>query len=731
MKEWIQQYVKGCGVCQQSKTNTRPQKPPLYPITPKEGAAPFSTIAMDWITKLPPSSGYDSILTITDHDCSKAALFFPCKESMGTEGLAKLYFTKVFPHYGIPNKIISDRDPRLTLRLAKEICHEAGIDQNISTAYHPQTDGQSERTNQTLETYLRIFCNEQQNDWARWIPLAQYTLNSRPSHTTKVPPFEALIGVVPKAQITPLQSGVPLNERKELLTKIRKKKYDAILHSQMLMIKETSFRTYQKGEKVWLDAKNLKTTHPTHKLRVKRYGPFKVIDVLSHVAYQLQLPKTWKIHNVFHASYLSPYKETKEHGTNFFEPPPDIIEGQPEWEVESIVGMRHFGRKKEKQYRVHWKGYSEAEDTWEPEANINAPELIAKYHQTQGMNIRATRTRAEGSMFSGSHQAPPEQEEVSLPQSPLSAVSNPELTKLLSEATTGHILPRVTTRLEQVAQTRTLPKVVLQTQTFAQDRSQEPTRTGEEEREALALHNLGTEAPDHKAHTYSPLRENLSRQEPPQYRSEYPSNTQEAARSEQLLRRPVVNHISALGNPRPAMGDTGSTVPDPPWFAKPRLPEIPTITAVDDHGQTIELPYMRYALIDDEPMLLGTTDRTGAVYGDYLRAFPMPNLPFESNMNDTVLEELYTDHPFNWNLNLALYHMGDTGVIADVHRYRSSYLKLKYMRRENERITRILEHIQKEQVQHNTELLAFVEEVSAIRERLIKARVLSHVAPIF
>ena len=241
MKEWIQQYVKGCGACQQSKTNTRPQKPPLYPITPKEGAAPFSTIAMDWITKLPPSFGYDSILTITDHDCSKAALFFPCKESLGTEELAKLYFTKVFPHYGIPNKIISDRDPRLTSKLAKEICHEAGIDQNISTAYHPQTDGQSEQTNQTLETYLRIFCNEQQNDWARWIPLAQYTLNSRPSHTTKVPPFEALIGVVPKAQITPLQSGVTLNEQKELLTKIRKKAHNAILHSQMLMIKETSF----------------------------------------------------------------------------------------------------------------------------------------------------------------------------------------------------------------------------------------------------------------------------------------------------------------------------------------------------------------------------------------------------------------------------------------------------------------------------------------------------------
>jgi hypothetical protein len=113
-------------------------------------------IAMDWITKLPSSFGYDSILTITDHDCSKAVLLLPCKEIMKTEELAQTYFSKVFPHYGISNKIISDRDPRLTSKLAKEICQITIIDQNISTTYHSQTDRQSKRMNQTLETYLKI-----------------------------------------------------------------------------------------------------------------------------------------------------------------------------------------------------------------------------------------------------------------------------------------------------------------------------------------------------------------------------------------------------------------------------------------------------------------------------------------------------------------------------------------------------------------------------------------------
>jgi hypothetical protein len=127
MKEWIQQYVKGCGTCQQNKTNTHPSKPPLYPITPKPDSTLFSTVTMDWITKLPPSFEYDSILTITNHDCSKAVLLFPCKETIGTTDLAKLYFNKVFPHYEIPIKIISDWDPRLMSKLAKEICQEADI----------------------------------------------------------------------------------------------------------------------------------------------------------------------------------------------------------------------------------------------------------------------------------------------------------------------------------------------------------------------------------------------------------------------------------------------------------------------------------------------------------------------------------------------------------------------------------------------------------------------------
>ncbi len=182
---------------------------------------------------------------------------------------------------------------------------------------------------------------------------------------------------MPKGNATPTQPSLSLVLQKEKIEDIWKRAHEAILHSQMLLIKDSNFWPYKEGEQVWLDAKNLKTMHSTHKLHAKRYGPFTVSKAISHVAYQLKLPGTWKIHNVFHTSYLSPYRETLEHGPNYLEPPPNILEGQPEWEIEAIIGMRLFGRKREKQYRVHWKGYSDAHDTWELEQNIHAPELLA------------------------------------------------------------------------------------------------------------------------------------------------------------------------------------------------------------------------------------------------------------------------------------------------------------------------------------------------------------------
>ena len=141
MWDFVTQYIKRCTTCQSSKINTHPVKVSLYSIKPAHNALPFQTIAMDFIVKLLLSKGFNMILTITDHDCSKAAIFVPCNESINAPGVATLYAQHVFFYYSILSKVILDHDTHFTAHFAKELCRVLGVKQNISMVYHPQTDG--------------------------------------------------------------------------------------------------------------------------------------------------------------------------------------------------------------------------------------------------------------------------------------------------------------------------------------------------------------------------------------------------------------------------------------------------------------------------------------------------------------------------------------------------------------------------------------------------------------
>ena len=363
-----------------TKTITRRNQPLLQPITPEERLLPFTTMSVDFVVKLPESKGSDTVLTITDQGCTKAVILVPCREDMGAEAIAKLFKERVFPYTGIPTRLIFDRDTRFTSSWFKELCHVLGITQNLSMAYHPQTDGQSERTNQMMEGLLRIFCNRQANDWAEWLPVVQYIINSRPSSTTKKVPYELWMGHIPRVHQAVKDPKVPnLVERQRTLETVREEAALAMQRAQESWVRPTNYKPYQKGDKVWLEATNLHTTHPTKKLGPKRYGPFKVLEAVRHVNFRLELPVHWKIHNVFHAKLLHPYKEMMEHGENFMEPPPDLIEGVAEWEVEKILNMRT--RRSQRQYLIHWKGYLNAHNSWEPWENINAPLLMAEFEK--------------------------------------------------------------------------------------------------------------------------------------------------------------------------------------------------------------------------------------------------------------------------------------------------------------------------------------------------------------
>jgi hypothetical protein len=395
MRKDVAAYVKGCLRCQATKTITHRNEPPLIPIPPISND-PFATVAMDFITKLPPSGGCDSILTITDHDCTKAVILVPCKEAMSSEEFLELYRERAFPYTGIPKRLITDRDVRFTSELFRELCDQLAIKHNMSTAYHPQTDGQSEWTNQNVETVLRIFCNHAQDNWREWLPIVQYILNSRPSATTKFSPYELWMGKVPATHQPERPSKLAHFEgRKMQMLQARKQAHDAILAAQTLLAKKTNYHKYQKGDEVWLEARNLKTTHPTHKLRDKRFGPFRVRDVLGEVNYRLEIPRNWKIHDVFHASVLHPSTQTSINPNRYQEPPPDLIDGHEEWEVEQILASRRSGKGRTLQYLVQWKGYSDAHNSWEPSEEIHAPQLIAAFYSRYPRATQRTTTYKE------------------------------------------------------------------------------------------------------------------------------------------------------------------------------------------------------------------------------------------------------------------------------------------------------------------------------------------------
>jgi Chromo (CHRromatin Organisation MOdifier) domain len=150
-----------------------------------------------------------------------------------------------------------------------------------------------------------------------------------------------------------------------------------------------------------LEGTNLKLSHPKAKLDAKCYGPFKVTKEILLVVFQLELPPQWKIHNVFHASLLTWYNETEEHGHNFAQPPPELIEGEKEYKVEQVLNSRCFGRGKKLQYLLCWKGYSQAHDSWQDATEIHAPDLVKEYHQRKPTAICTMTLKGKQDGFRG------------------------------------------------------------------------------------------------------------------------------------------------------------------------------------------------------------------------------------------------------------------------------------------------------------------------------------------
>ncbi|SJL19037.1 uncharacterized protein ARMOST_22644 [Armillaria ostoyae] len=403
LKKDVETYVRGCETCARTKASTQARRAPLHPNEiPSE---PWTHISVDMITGLVPCKGLDAILVIVDR-FSKAIIPIACKTTLSSEGWAKILRDEVYAKYGMPVTVISDRGPQFVSKFLQDLYKMLDIKGNASTAYHPQTDGQTERVNQEIEKYLRIFINVRQTDWPEWLPLAAFQHNNRIHSATGKSPFFVNFGRNPRiAPDTHTHAALrtPASEEFKATMKLIHDETKAALTKAAEQMKNQYDKkkkvaiTYQPGDKVWLDTTNLHLARPKKKLDDKRVGPFTILEKRGLSAYKLKLPLAWKIYPVFNETLLTQYvPPTFPNQQRDPPPPPDLIDNEPEYEVEAIINHKtrkvHGQRDKETgkyttnivtDYLVKWKGYGREEDKWTKESELgHAEEAIADYLKT-------------------------------------------------------------------------------------------------------------------------------------------------------------------------------------------------------------------------------------------------------------------------------------------------------------------------------------------------------------
>ena len=254
----------------------------------------------------------------------------------------------------------------------------------MSTAYHPQTDGTTECYMwQEIETYLSIYCISNPTSWKESLITLEIVHNSRTHAGRKHSPFELWYGYQPPFQTSTHEQSIfpDVEEKLKFLAQSWREALAAHEESAIRM-KNRLRRTYDKyrlNDLVWLEATNLRLGY-NRKISTKREGPFKITKINGPVNYTLALPKSWKVHNVFHAVFLTPYWETDIHGPNYPRPLPEQVIDHDEYEVERI--MNHRKTKDGYKYFVLWKGYPIKDSTWEPQENLKHSKAILDEYWT-------------------------------------------------------------------------------------------------------------------------------------------------------------------------------------------------------------------------------------------------------------------------------------------------------------------------------------------------------------
>ncbi|GJS53406.1 reverse transcriptase domain-containing protein [Tanacetum coccineum] len=402
MKADIATYVSKCLTC--AKVKAEHQRPSGLLVQPKIPEWKWDNITMDFVTKLPKTSqGYDTIWVIVDR-LTKSAIFTPMRETDPLDKLARLYLKEVVTRHGIPVSIICDRDPRFASNFWRSLQNALGTNLDMSTAYHPQTDGQSERTIQTLEDMLRACAIDFGKGWVNHLPLVEFSYNNSYHASIKAAPFEALYGR--KCRSLVCWTGVGeaqilgpelIQETTEKIVQIKQRMQAARDRQKSYADLKRKPMEFQVRDKVMLKVspwKGVVRFGKRGKLNPRYVGPFKVLEKVGEVAYKLELPEELsRVHNTFHVSNLKKCYADKPlavplDGLNFddklqfVEEPVEIMD----------LEVKRLKRSHIPIVKVRWNSRRGPEFTWECEDQFRKKYThicSQRPHRRQGISLGA------------------------------------------------------------------------------------------------------------------------------------------------------------------------------------------------------------------------------------------------------------------------------------------------------------------------------------------------------
>jgi hypothetical protein len=402
MHKSVRAFIKTCNSCQANKALSAKPAGLLMPLPIP--TTKWHTVTMDFVSGLPKTpKGHDAVLVFTDK-LTKMVHFVPTTVKCTAKVAAQLLLDHVIKLHGIPRVLISDRDVRFRSHLYREVVKHYGIEHNFSTAFHPQTDGQTERVNRVMEDYLRHYVNSSQSDWDTHLAMAEFAFNNATHESTNTTPFYLNYGFHPRTPLSFLtekeKNKVALKDSEDIdneFTCPTAKSFTETMERDLATAtkwleaaqqrqKANANRsrrhvTFVVGDKVLVSTAHINLqTEGTRKLFPRFIGPYSITKVINSNAYEVDIPAELKCHRVFNVSRLRKFYQGADH---FPPPPPVLIQGEQEWYVECILKHRFRsngkGRTTSMEFLVKWRGYDLDYNTWEPFSTVENCQALDDY----------------------------------------------------------------------------------------------------------------------------------------------------------------------------------------------------------------------------------------------------------------------------------------------------------------------------------------------------------------